>query len=134
MADLAKNPGGQAAWSNQIRRVEVEYDFAEDLGGIAILDVLTFDEKVVIEGYHLKVDTAVTSAGAPTIEVGIKGGDTDALMAATVKANLAIGVTVKQAATADKLVVASGAVIALETKVAVLTAGKFRMVILYSQF
>lgn len=134
MAELLDNPGKEYTFAMERSRVEITYDFPDDGGVIGVLDMLTIGEKLLVERCYIKGKAAVTSSGDPTIEVGVKGGDTDALIPATLKGAMGIDSVVKEASIADGLVLQENDVLAMEIKVAALTAGKFTFVLEYSQF
>jgi len=122
------------AFSNDLIFIRRTYDFDKDGGAISVIDLMKANDAMVLEQAYVSVKTAVTSAGAPTVEVGIKGGDTDAILPATVKAGLLINTTIDGAAASKRLRVAKDAVIALEIKVAPLTAGKIEVVLALRKF
>lgn len=121
-------------FSNEVYMVKGVYDFAKDGGAIAVYDLFTANEAIVIHQAFTKVKTAVTSGGAATVEIGIKAGDTDALLAATAPAGLLINTVLDGAAASERLLVAADAIIALEVKVAALTAGKIEVCLVVSKF
>lgn len=122
------------AFHNESLLVRKVYDFTKDGGSIAVFDLMKMNAAMVIEESYVNVKVAVLSGGAPTVQIGIKGGDTDALMVATVKANLLINTTIDGAAASKRLYVAKDAVISLEVKVAALTAGKIELVLVIRPF
>lgn len=117
------------AFSNEALLVRKVYDFSKDGGAISVIDLLKANVDLVIEESYVNVKAAVTSAGAPTLEVGIKGGDTDAIMVATVKANLLVDTTIDGAAASKRLRLLKDEIVALEIKVAILTAGIIEVVL-----
>ena len=121
-------------FSNGAEHIELEYDFAADGGAVGVYDLAMIKERMVVEKAYLKVVDAVTSGGSATVEFGIKGGDTDAFIAAVGPAGLLINTVVDQASTADGLVVAADSGLAMEVKTAALTAGKLRLVLKLAQF
>lgn len=121
-------------FSNGAEHIELEYDFSQDGGAIGVYDLAMIKERMVVEKCYLKVDAAVTSGGSATVEFGIKAGDTDAFIAATAPGALLINTVVDQASTADGLVIAPDAVLAMEVKTAALTAGKLTLVLKLAQF
>jgi len=121
-----------SAFSNEIKKVEAEYDFAEDGGAVSVLDMIDVKKDIIVHQAYFKVKTAFTSGGSATVEVGIKGGDTDALIAATAVGSLTANAVIDGASAGQRLRIASGAVISAEIKVAALTAGKGKIVIEYA--
>lgn len=106
--------------------VEVVYDFAADAGAVGVLDLVQFQEAVIITDMWAQVLTACTSGGSATLDVGVVGADTDAFQAATAVAALTLNSTHSSAAAgADEYIAADGK-IAMEIKVAALTAGKIK--------
>ncbi len=113
-----------------------EYDFAKDGGAIGELTLRGngLPEGAIITSGMIHVITAVTSLGAPTVEIGLDD-DVDAVRASTLKAVLAIGamldvVPVGTAATALLNEVA-GAHLTMTIGVATITAGKFIVALEY---
>jgi len=126
--------GSEFLFGLERKRIEITYNFPEDAGEIGVLDMLTIGEKLLVERCYVKGNAAVTSAGAPTVEIGVKDGDTDALIPATLKGAMGVDAVVKEASTADGLVLQADSVLSMEIKFAALTAGKFTFVLEYSQF
>ena len=122
--------------SQRTEHVELVYDFSVDGGAQGSLGLFKAKEAMVVEQCYLKVKTAGASGGSATIEVGISGGDTDALITATAGAvaNLTSGAVLQQASTAPGLKLAADAVIAIKISTADLTAGKFVLVMKLAQF
>lgn len=121
-------------FSGGAEHIEIEYDFSKDGGAVGVYDLAMIKERMVLEKCYLKCDEAFTSGGSATVEIGIKAGDTDALMAATAVGSMTQYAVIDQASTADGLVIAPDAVLALEVKVAALTAGKATLVLKLAQF
>lgn len=121
-------------FSGGAEHIEIEYDFSKDGGAVGVYDLAMIKERMVLEKCYLKIDEAITSGGSATVEIGIKAGDTDALMAATAVASLTQYAVIDQASTADGLVIAPDEVLAMEVKVAALTAGKAKLVLKLAQF
>lgn len=129
MTQVSKYKKAGGGFANDSEFVRVEYDFAVDGGAIGVLDLLEAEGDMVIKSFHAIVKEAVTSAGAPTIDVGVQGGDVDVMIAAEVKGNLTLDSLQKEAvAGAMPIYLASGGIIQQEIKVAAYTAGKIEYV------
>lgn len=122
------------AFTNDLLFLRKTYDFDKDGGLQVVFDLLKMNAAMVLEQAYINVKTAVESGGAPTVEVGIKGGDTDAILAATLKGALLINTTIDGAAASKRLRIAKDAIIALEIKIADLTAGKIEVVLALRKF
>lgn len=121
-------------FGNQSEIVRKIYDFAKDGGAVGVYDLLkASDDMVVISGYA-KVITAATSGGSMTMDLGIKAGDTDALIAAEAVAGLTAGALVKFIDANMPLKVSAAAVLSMEVAVAALTAGKIEFVFEVQKF
>lgn len=120
--------------SNDLKLVSAVYDFAVDAGAQGVLDMVIFNAPMVIHRAWIKVLTAVTSASAPELIIGVKGGDTDAVLQTTLKAALGANVVLSGDAASNNLYVASGGIISMTIGVADLTAGKFKLVMEVSKF
>lgn len=65
------------------RTAHVVYDFSKDggtFGGGNEIDLITLAANTIVHDVWFEVETAVTSAGAATVEVGVTGGDTDGIV------------------------------------------------------
>lgn len=122
--------------SHGTEHIEVVYDFSVDGGATGSLNLFKAKEAMVVESCYAKVKTAGQSLGSATVEFGIAGGDTDALITATVGAlaNLTAGATLQQASTAPALKLAADDAIAIKISAAALTAGKIVLVLKLAQF
>lgn len=103
------------------------YDFAKD-GAVANADQLLLayaQNDILIDNATVYVETTCTSAGSLVANIGVKGGDVDAILANTAGAValLTAGTTVKETA-GQKLKMATGEFISLDTATDVFTAGK----------
>ena len=122
-------------WSGgEIEVYKAVYDFSTDAGAVSVIDLLELKEAMVIHGGIIKVKTAGTSGGLATVEIGIKAGDTDAVLAATAVASLTANAIFPNAAASTALYVASASIISMEIKVAALTAGKIEIELQMSKF
>lgn len=128
---------GTIEGTGRVKTVRGEYDFAVDGGAVSTITLRgdnTIPAGAVILGGYVEVDTAVTSGGAATVAVNVEGaGDT---VAAAVVSGAPWSTTGRKSvipaftgATTLKTSVARS--IAITIAVAVLTAGKFRVVLLY---
>lgn len=78
-----------SSFDNKLSYVKLQYDAAND--SVTAADVIKlgkFSDKVIMKQALVRVKTAVTSAGAPTIDMGFTGGDTDFFIAAKAPAAL----------------------------------------------
>ena len=133
MADL-KNKVNSSLFSNALDLISVEYDYSKDGGAIGVLDMIEMKHAVVIHRAWVKVSDSVLSGGAATVEIGVKGGDTDAVLAASAPAALVAPSVTDGDAASKALYLASGAILSMEIKVAALTAGKVELIILAEKF
>lgn len=113
-------------FSNARTLVEVEYDFANDDGAVEVKDLLKAKDDLVITDFYIKGKTTFDSAAdGASIDVGIKGGDTDALVDGVVEADVAEDAVVYDGTNQIKpLKLAKDAIIAMEILGEALTAGK----------
>lgn len=134
MANVAAYKEGYVL-SGGTEHVEITYDFTADGGSVGVLNMFKAKEAMVLESCYAKVKVAGAGATA-TVEFGIAGGDTDALITATVGAvaNLTLGATLQQASTAQALKLAADDVVAIKITTAALTAGKIVLVMKLAQF
>jgi hypothetical protein len=123
--------------TGRLKTVRGEYDFAVDAGAISTI-TLRGDNSIgagaVILGGYIEVDTALTSGGAATVAVTSEGaGD---LLAAAAVSGAPWSTTGRKSiipvftgvSTVKTTVVRS---LAITIAVAALTAGKFRVVVVY---
>ena len=122
------------AFTNDLLFLRKTYDFDKDGGAISVIDLLKLNSPMVLEQAYVSVKAAPTSGGAATVEVGVKGGDTDAILPATVLGSLLINTTTDGAAASKRLRLAKDSVIALEIKAFALTAGKIEVVLALRKF
>jgi hypothetical protein len=111
-----------STFANEERWVSVVYDFAQDTGAVADYDVLTADGAIIITDFYAKVHTAVTSADALVMDLGVGDGGTEIWSNKTV-ASLEVG-TVHPAGALFKLKVPSASKIVLGIEAFAATAGK----------
>lgn len=114
--------------------VKAVYDFAKDGGAVGVVDLMETSEATVLHRAWVNVKTAVVSGGAATVEIGVAGGDTDAVLPAQLQAALTAPKTFDGDAASKGLYLASGAKLSAEIKVAALTAGKIELCALVSKF
>lgn len=123
--------------TGRLKTVRGEYDFAADAGAVSTI-TLRGDNSIpagaVILGGYLEVDTALTSGGAATVAVNSEGaGD---LLAAAAVSGAPWSTTGRKSiipvftgvSTVKTTVVRS---LTITIAVATLTAGKFRVVVVY---
>ena len=135
MAQLAKHKSVAAPFSKELGVVRVVYDFAEDGGALGAKDVFTAQGALVLKSFHAVVKSACTSLGSAVLDLGVKAGDTDALLD-----GVAVAALTANSLHADPLVtgtpntrlvpmyLADGAVIEMTIGTAALTAGKIEFV------
>lgn len=134
MANAKKFRKVGGGFSNAVEKNTLEYDFANDGGLQATLDLGEADEDMVLHSAYAKVLGAVVSGGAPTVALGI-GSDGDAIMLATLKGALTLGEVKKGVvATSEQVKILKGDKITLTIAVADLTAGKIAVVLMLSKF
>lgn len=130
----AKDKKLVSAFTGHMEQIEAVYDFAKDGGAIGVIDLIEMKHAAIIHSASVKVLTSVTSAGAATVEMGVAGGDTDAILPAQLQAALVAPKGFDSDAAGKGLYVASGGKVAAEIKVAALTAGKLSVVLFVSKF
>jgi len=108
--------------------VVIEYDFAEDGGATGDYDIIENGgtDNMLIELDHIHAETAVTSAGDPTLDIGKGDGGTE-IASDILKAELAADSIVLPDTAGTKIVLANGEKCVLGIEVAAITAGKFHM-------
>ncbi len=99
-----------------------------------VLDLMDVKQDIVIHQALTKVKTAFTSGGAVTVEIGVKAGDTDAILPATLKGALLAPIVIDGDAASERLRVPKGSVLAMEIKVDTVTAGKLELEIAFTKF
>jgi hypothetical protein len=77
MAALADRKYVGAQFAKDFEIVRVVYDFAEDTGAQADLDVLEASGSCVVKLLHAHVKTAVTSGGSLVLDLGKGAGGTE---------------------------------------------------------
>jgi hypothetical protein len=122
----------------RLRTARCVYDFAVDGGADALITPTngeTIPINAVVLGAFINVITAVTSGGSATVSVGLSAGagGAAALLAATAKASLGTGLTVGVPTPAVPVKMSAAGKITFTPAVAVLTAGKIEVVVLYFQ-
>ena len=122
------------AFSNQWERVVMRYDFAKDGGAVGVINLAQVKEAMVLHLADTKVKTAVVSGGAATVEIGVAGGPTAAVLPATLQAGLTAPKSIAGDAASRALYLAADSQLALEIKVAALTAGVIEVVGYFSKF
>jgi len=121
-----------SAWSNELKVEKLTYDFSEDTGAQGTYSLAKFLKKALVVDACVQVETACTSAGLATVQIGTSTGDADAFMDTTsgAVANLVDDFTVKETA-GQSLVVAEDETVDLVIGTADLTAGKINVYLAY---
>jgi hypothetical protein len=122
MLDDKKTVG--ASFGNAVEVVRVVYDFANDTGAQADLDVLVAESACVVHLKHAIVKTAVTSGGAAVLDLGKGDGGTEMW---SNKAKAALTLNSLHLATAPVYLAATEKIV-LGIEAADLTAGKIEFV------
>lgn len=133
MVDVAKKKFA-SQFSNGLELMRGFYDFSVDGGAVDVYDLVEMDQDIVIVQAWCSVKELFTSGGAPTVEVGVKGGDTDAILPATALGSLTNGALFDGDAASERLKVVDGGILSMEIKVAAVTAGKLELALLYAKF
>lgn len=121
-----------ATFTNELGFIKLTYDGSVDsLLNADSVRLAQVDSKIVVTKATVAVETAVTSGGAPAIDVGYETADPNAILAAEVVANLTDDDVV--AASVDRIVVDAGDFVTLNVSTADLTAGKFHVLIEYTR-
>lgn len=76
MANLKDHKTVAAPFSTEEETIRVTYDFDDDGGATGDLNVITADGKVALLGVMAVVETAVTSEGSATLDLGPTGAKT----------------------------------------------------------
>lgn len=124
----------QSALENYVKVAQYEYDFAKHGGAVGAITVgpkLLPAGAKIFQGF-VDVTTAVTSAGAATIQLMVTGADD--IMASTGKASFAANALldiVPVGTAATMVIVAAAANLTVTVGTAALTAGKFTVNLLY---
>lgn len=129
MANVQDHKTVGAPASNEERIVRVTYDFAEDGGAIGDLGLITANGELMITKFAMFVETAVTSAGAATMDAGVTGA-TDQFLNGVAKATLVADYAAREDAIGDlPAVLANGEQVTMSLADAAWTAGKVHFVI-----
>ena len=117
-------------WTNQRYTEVFEYDFANDTGAQATYSLGKFGHKTLVLQGCVFVETACTSAGSATVQIGTSTADADAFMDTTsgAVANL-IDDFVHAETASTRLVVAADETLDLVIGTADLTAGKIKVIL-----
>jgi len=124
----------EGTWTALTRWAKVEWDFATDGGtvsGSPITLSLTLPDNSIVIGGVVEVITAVTSSSSATVALGVTGAAT-ALLAATGKADFALGAVLPLAAvSAAPIKLPAATALTLTVATSNLTAGKFNIWVEY---
>lgn len=120
-----------ATFGNESKFVKLTYDFAEDGGATAdTVKLATIGTGIIITKCTVHVETACTSGGSATVQIGPTTADADGILAATAVASLTANHVVQTAA-AQGLYVAADDTIDVVVATAALTAGKINVYLEY---
>lgn len=119
------------------------YDFAKDGGAVGVIDLFSLPANTIVHDCWCEVETALTSGGAATVEIGVTGGDTDGMIAQAAYTVFALdfvtGDVNKGALLFDttedanlRAKVTAASTIALKIATAALTAGKVHVYLTFS--
>ncbi len=118
-------------FSNEVGFAKLTYDFAQDTGGTSdTFRMALVNSKILVIQGILHVETAVTSAGSATIDLGAETADPNAFAATVAKATLVDDYAVDTAA-GQSLVIDAADYISLTVGTAALTAGKINLFLRY---
>lgn len=126
-----KTKRGMGAFENEVRSYRSTYKFSDDGGLFADEFVLleADQDMIIVEGY-VHVKDAFLSGGAPTVIIGINGGDVDLILQSQVKAALTLNATFDLDSAAKSFFLAKGEKITMDLGVADLDAGELEVVLL----
>ena len=117
---------------NEQKFLKFTWDFDVDGGAAGTYTLGTVDHKMLLRAGYIHVETACTSGGSATVQVGFTTADADAILNTTsgAVANLTDDVVDTESA-ATNLVVAAGDTLDLVIGTAALTAGKINVFVEY---
>lgn len=128
---VSAHKGVGPLYSNERGYLKLEYDFSKDGGASADTYVMgTAGEKMVVLATTVYVAEAVTSGGAATVQIGVQGGDADAILPDTAVGSLTAEAVLEDAA-GQKFVIQKGEKIEAVVGTADLTAGRICVYIEY---
>jgi hypothetical protein len=133
MANAAAHKTLGKLFSNQIQTEKLTYDFAEDGGATGSIELGTFANKSLVLDAWVHVETACTSGGSATVEIGINDADPNAFMDTTsgAVASLVDDLVHNEAAGQIGLVAAANDTVRLTIGAETLTAGKINVIVSY---
>lgn len=118
-------------FNNEVGYAKLTYDFAQDTGGTGdVFRLALVNSKILITEAVLHVETAFTSGGSATMDIGATTADPDAFGDGIAVATLVDDYAVDTAA-GQSLVVDAGDYLALFFETAAMTAGKLNLFIRY---
>ena len=133
MAD-AKGKKELGLFSNESGYERMSYKFSDDGGAISVINLGECKQDIIISQAYVGVKKAFTDAGGTgTVEIGIAGGDTDAIMPATLVSGLGADTVIDGDAASERLRVPSGSNLAMEIKVEAMTDGELDLHLEYSR-
>jgi hypothetical protein len=119
------------------------YDYSVDAGAIGTVDLFSIPANSIVHDFWFEVETALTSSGLATVEVGITGGDTDGFITQAafsdwtldlVSAKSVRGALLHDGTAKDSLRYKTSAAVTVALKIATaaLTAGKVHFYVEFS--
>lgn len=132
MASLKAAKTVAAPFSNAVEVVRVIYDFAVEGGAVADKSVLIASGKLLVRCVGVSVETAMTSGGSATIDLGKGTSGTEFVSTEAYTSFGADGFYASESAAFVKL--ADGEVINMGIATAALTAGKVEFIFEVAQF
>lgn len=125
MATLKGAKSVGAPFDNAVEVVRVIYDFAQDGGQVEDNTVLTADGEILVRCIGVNVQTAVTSGGSATIDLG-KGTSGTEFVSTEAYTSFASGFYASESAAFVRL--ANAEIINMGVATAAITAGKLEFI------
>lgn len=123
MAEVKDVKGVGGSFSNEVLISRVIWDFSVDGGAIGTLKLLKAADKIAVRLLGVRVHTAVTSAGALTMNVGEANGDS--MISGWAKADISVD-AIKQGAA--PVLLDANEYVGMSILAATATAGKLEFV------
>lgn len=129
-AKLAGDKRGLGPLSNEMKPHRKNYKVSRDGGDFGdTFELFEADRDMLIVIGNIDVKEAFLSGGAPTMLIGVLGGDADALMTSKLKAALIIDAQFALDSAGTNLLLKKGEKIVVTVGVADYTAGEIELVI-----